>query len=119
MQTGNHSANREQQMYEELVRGIVEVLGEKIVCIVLYGSVARGRDTPDSDVDIALLMHGRLDAELLDKVLDVNVQMNLKYDKLFSLVDIDIAHWLNWKADIPYYRNIEEEGIILWKRNDV
>ena len=36
-----------------------------------------------SDVDIALVMHGKLDSDTEDRLSDFVVDMNLKYDKFF------------------------------------
>lgn len=42
----------EQNMFDELVQGIIKVLRGNVVKIVLYGSVARGTQTSESDIDI-------------------------------------------------------------------
>lgn len=80
-----------------------------------YGSVAKGTNTEESDVDIALIMHGRLDFNTEDKLSDFIVDMNLKYDKVFSVIDIDIDHFRKWIKALPFYQNVEREGIVLWK----
>ena len=46
----------EETIRTELVNGIVSIMENKLVSIVLYGSVARGKNTEESDVDIALIM---------------------------------------------------------------
>lgn len=99
----------------ELVNGIVKIMANKLVSIVLYGSVARGTNTEESDVDIALIMHGGLDFDTEDRLSDFIVDMNLKYDKVFSVIDIDIEHFQKWIKALPFYQNVEREGIVLWK----
>ena len=47
-------------MYLELVNGILRALPSQVIRIVLYGSAARGTNTPESDVDIAVFVHARL-----------------------------------------------------------
>jgi predicted nucleotidyltransferase len=42
----------EQNIMQELVAGILAVMQEQVVSIILYGSVARGTNTEDSDIDI-------------------------------------------------------------------
>ena len=37
---------------------IQETLGDRVVSVVLYGSVARGKARPDSDVDLLLILRG-------------------------------------------------------------
>lgn len=105
----------EKGVLTELVNGIVKIMGNRLVSIILYGSVAKGINTEESDVDIALIMHGRIDASVEDKLSDFIVDMNLKYDKVFSVIDIDIAHFQKWIKALPFYQNVEQEGIVLWK----
>ena len=42
----------EQYILDELVQGIREALGDRVYHIILYGSVARGTNSLESDVDI-------------------------------------------------------------------
>lgn len=105
----------EQQIIQELVVGILEVMQDKAVKIILYGSTARGTREPESDVDVALIMNGILTSETEDKLSDFIVDMNLKYDRVFSVIDIDINHFSQWENAIPFYKNMNKEGIVLWK----
>ena len=48
--------------------GIMKDMRNSIVSKgVLYGSVARGTNTAESDVDVAMLVHGALDRDAEDK----------------------------------------------------
>ena len=105
----------EQQMYDELVRGILGVLKDRAVRIVLYGSVARETNSAESDVDIAVFVHNRLDRVTEDVLADFIVDMNLKYDRVFSVIDIDNGVFNAWKSVTPFYQNVDREGIELWK----
>lgn len=104
----------EQQIYSELVAGILRALPSQVIRIVLYGSVARGTSSPDSDIDIAVFVHARLDADLEDRLSDVVVDMNLKYNKVFSVIDIDNATYQKWRDVTPFYQNVDREGVVLW-----
>ncbi len=105
----------EQNVLQELVSGILSIMQEQLVSIVLYGSVARGVNTEESDVDVALLMNGELGGDTEDKLSDFIVDMNLKYDKVFSIIDIDYQKFSTWESSIPFYQNVNKEGIVLWK----
>lgn len=98
----------------ELVNGILEIMKPSLIQIVLYGSVARGTNTEESDVDIALLIKGVLNKATEELLSDFIVEMNLKYDKVFSVIDIDYGNFLKWKDVMPYYQNLINEGIVLW-----
>lgn len=104
----------EQQVYHELVDGILRALSTQVIRIVLYGSVARGTNTPESDIDIAIFVHTKLDADMEDRLSDVVVDMNLKYNKVFSVIDIDDATYQKWRGVTPFYQNVDREGVVLW-----
>ena len=70
----------DEKILMELVKGILGVMENKVISIILYGSAARGTNTEESDVDVAILMQGNLDEETEDKLSDFIVDMNLEYD---------------------------------------
>jgi predicted nucleotidyltransferase len=105
----------EQNVLQELVAGILLVMQEQLVSIILYGSVAKGTNTEESDIDVALLTNGDIDRATEDKLSDFIVDMNLKYDKVFSVIDIDIDKFSTWEKVMPFYQNVNKEGIVLWK----
>ena len=105
----------EQRIYGELVEGILSALRGQVIRIVLYGSVARGTATNESDVDIAVFVRSKLDYDTEDRLSDFVVDMNLKYNKVFSVIDIDETIYRKWRKVTPFYKNIDNEGIVLWK----
>ena len=105
----------DKQMVDELVAGLLKIVDKQLVSVILYGSVARGTASCESDVDVALLVKGSLAPETEDALSDFIVDMNLKYDKVFSVIDIDIDNYEKWKAVTPFYQNVKQDGIVLWK----
>ena len=61
------SGQMDNEVLQELVAGILAVMHDNVERIVLYGSVARGTNTAESDVDVAMLVHGALDRDTEDK----------------------------------------------------
>lgn len=89
------------------------VYGESIVRIVLYGSYARGDNQKDSDIDIVAIVRGER-AELqerLKKVWDASSDLELEYGMIVSPTVVPFAEFEKYKDDLPYYRNIENEGV--------
>jgi len=41
--------------------------------------------------------------------------MDLQYDRVFSMVDINLEQYNKWGDILPFYRNIRKDGIVLWK----
>jgi predicted nucleotidyltransferase len=105
----------DEKIIQELVRGICSVMQEQLVEIVMYGSIARGTGTEESDVDVALIIRGQMNVETEDELSDFIVDMNLKYDKVFSVIDIDVDKFSIWESAMPFYKNVSREGIVLWK----
>ena len=103
------------QMYDELVHGLLSILSTQMIQIVLYGSTARGNADAESDIDIALFVRDRLTSRQEDQLSDLIVDLNLKYNKVFSVVDIDQQTYLKWRNVTPFYQNVDREGIVLWK----
>ena len=103
------------KILDELVDGILAIMKPSVVSIILYGSVARGTNTEESDVDVAILVKNEMDAEMEDKLYDFVVDMNLKYDKVFSVIDINYDTFRKREGVTPFYQNVTKEGIVLWK----
>lgn len=104
------------KMLLELAESLHHVYGEKLKSVVLYGSVARGTQTVDSDIDVMILVDGDNDELRLyeDRLNDVSTDFSLKYLKVLSVVDISFQEYENWRSLSPFYKNVSKEGIILY-----
>lgn len=105
-------------MYDEVLSILVpelrNIFSERIDRIILYGSVARGTQTPESDVDIAVIVRGYTEA-MHEAMTDLTVELQLEYDMVLSLVLIDYDNFREWSEQLPFYRNVQKEGITLWQ----
>ena len=105
-----------EMMKDELVHGLREIFHENMRMIILYGSVAREEATPESDIDIAIIMREEdIDEKTKEKFFEWSANMDLKYDKVFSIIDIPEERLKKWGKILPFYKNVQEEGIVLWK----
>lgn len=103
------------EMREELVQGLTDILGNNISMIILYGSVARGDATEESDVDIAIVVRSQMDDGTKRRFLSWAADMDIRYERVFSIVDIQESNMKKWEDVLPFYRNVKKEGIVLWK----
>lgn len=101
---------------EKLSASLRGVYGSKLKAIILYGSVARGTATPESDIDIMVLVDSSAEElkRYADKLCDVSTDFALEYFKVFSIIDVCYAEFSKWKQVLPFYRNIANEGVVLY-----
>jgi len=81
----------------------------------LYGSYARGDFHEESDIDI--LLTAAIDLDVLSEyktqhiIADICSRLSLEYDVTVSITVKPTAHFNKFLYDLPYYRNVVNEGI--------
>lgn len=103
------------EMKEELVQGLTAIFQNNISMIVLYGSVARNEATNVSDIDIAIIIKEEMDNQTKKRFISWAADLDIRYEKVFSIVDIREDNMKKWERVLPFYQNIRKEGIVLWK----
>ena len=101
------------EILERLIPGLVDIFQENVVTIILYGSVARGTQTQESDIDIAVIVKSYTKV-MHEQMTDFIVDLELEYDKVLTVLLIDYDKFVEWENVMPYYKNVKKEGIILW-----
>ena len=104
------------KMLLELEEKLQRVYGNKLKAVILYGSVARGTATEESDIDIMVLVDGTAQElrTFEDQLSDVSTDISIKYFKVFSIIDISDQEYMRWVNTSPFYRNVSKEGVILY-----
>ncbi len=75
----------------------------------------RGDNKLDSDIDVAAIVKGdrtTLQQEL-KKIWDVSNDWGVEYDTIISPTVIPYDEYQQYKDIMPYYQNIEREGVDL------
>jgi predicted nucleotidyltransferase len=97
----------------ELKRSLDSFLGDQLVSMVLFGSMARGDYHDESDMDVAVIVHGltrRLKGQILDEVAELELEHHMPLSVLvFS--DEEFNHLKKRERRIAL--DIEREGIPL------
>lgn len=104
-----------EEMGKDVVQGLQEIFKANVLQIILYGSVARKEETEESDIDIAFITKDSQTLDEREQLISWNSEMDLKYDRVFSIIDIEKAKLDKWGEVLPFYKNIQKEGIVLWK----
>ena len=102
------------ELRDRLVTSICKIYGDNLLSIILYGSVARNTATEDSDIDIAFLVKSD-NPSMHEKMLETLSDLDLEYNQVLAPSLIEKEKYDKWKEVLPFYQNIENEGIVLWK----
>ena len=88
-------------------------LNQELVSTILFGSVARGTDTLESDIDILVIVTED-NLEIRDKIIECVFVVNLEFDVLISPIIISNKNYGNSLfQETLLYRNIQAEGVML------
>ena len=105
-------ASREQALkIAGKIRNELEKLyGERLRGVYLYGSAARDQLTPDSDIDIAIILDTVKSAyEEIEYTGQLGSDVSLEYDTLITFFFVSEDDYN--KGRFAIHRNIKEEGI--------
>ena len=107
------SANSLAEILSKLRSELEKVIGTDLVEIILYGSFARGDFDDESDVDIAVIVkNSREELKTYQKqTVSWISSISLDYDILISINYIPLSDFEEYKDILPYYRNIDLEGV--------
>ena len=56
-----------------------------------------------------------MDDATREKFMQWSAELDLRYDKVFSIIDIQEKNMEKWGSVLPFYQNVQKEGIVLWK----
>lgn len=102
---------------DEFVKGVNEILGNRVKRIILYGSYARGDYNKSSDIDIMILTD-LTDEEIIkyrDEIIDIayDIEWDNNFDIDISPLVKNIDKFNYWLETLPFYMNVQREGVVL------
>ena len=95
------------------LRQQLEALYEtRLVDLVLYGSQARGDMTPESDVDVLVVLTGPVNpGEEISRTIEIVTALSLQYDVVISCLPVSAERFQNERS--PWLINVRREGITI------
>ena len=83
------------KVLEEFKREIEKLYRKRLKNVILYGSWARGDATQESDIDVLVVLEGKvISGEEIDRMIDIIVEINLKYGVLISVYPVSKEDYL-------------------------
>ena len=103
---------RLQTILVALKRGLRKLYGPRLKGLVLYGSYARGEATPDSDIDVAVVLDDYEDVWTeIHRYGSLVQRLCLRFNVLIALLVVGEAEWSSRRS--PILINIRQEGVSL------
>lgn len=99
----------------EFVRGVKTMLGNNLTKAILYGSYARGDYKENSDIDIMILTTlTEVEIENVEThIFDLAFEFQMDYGIDISVVIKNEEHFNYWLGALPFYDNVQKEGVVL------
>lgn len=94
------------------------MFGDRAKKIILYGSYARGDFNSSSDIDIMILTDLTDDeiVEYSEKIWDFAYDIELENNVILSISIKNIDKFNYWLESLPFYINVQNEGVVLNER---
>jgi predicted nucleotidyltransferase len=101
---------RIRKLMKKLKEGLVQIYGDKLKAVYLYGSYARGNARSDSDLDVMLVLDNYDSyGKEIDRTGELTSNLSLEYDVSISRVVMKESQWKT--GDTPLLHNIRADGI--------
>lgn len=104
--------NNSEQVIQKCKEAITKEYGQRLKGVILYGSMARKESTPDSDIDLLVLLDQPFDYFVeLRQLVDVLYPTQLESEQLISAKPVLYKDFE--MGTVSLYRNAQREGIAI------
>ena len=104
-----------QEVLMLFVQGTKKILKNNLSKLIVYGSYARGDYKENSDIDVMILTP--LSKEEIEQVensiFDLAFDLELELGIVINPVLENEAHYRYWLGALPFYDDVEKEGIVI------
>ena len=100
---------------QQFASSLRKLLGNTLDSVIVYGSYARGDYSELSDIDVMILVTLTEEKikKISDEISDTAFEYLMKFGVDISPVVTNIDHFTYWVDNLPYYRNVRDEGVRL------
>lgn len=95
-----------------LKKELIQIYGDQVHSILLYGSRARGDERPDSDIDILVVLKDEFNySEMLRLSSDLAASLSLENDVVISRAFVSKEQFEHRQT--PFLMNVRREGVVV------
>ncbi|MEW6775802.1 MAG: nucleotidyltransferase domain-containing protein [Bdellovibrionota bacterium] len=99
-------------LFADLKAVLKKEFGPRFRGLVLYGSFARGEEGPESDVDVLVLLNGRVNvARDSDRAIDATFDVSLEIERVLSVLAVPAQDFAN--SGWSFYQTVRPEALWL------
>jgi len=101
------------KILRDLKKGLVEIYGDQLQAVYLFGSFARGEGRlPDSDIDVMIVLDGEFNHREVEKRSgDFVTALCLEYDVLISWFFASSIKYT--QSRMPFMMNVRKDAVTL------
>jgi len=101
---------RIKKILSEFKEEIEKLYRKRLKRIILYGSWARGEATEESDIDVLIVLKGKvIIGKEIDRMINIITDINLKYGVLISVYPVSDDDYSTINS--PLLLNVRKEGV--------
>lgn len=104
------------RILKKLKKELMQIYGDQVDSILLYGSRARGDERPDSDIDILVVLKDDFNySEMLRLSSDLAASLSLENDVVISRAFVSREEFEHRQT--PFLMNVRREGVAVHKNS--
>lgn len=99
------------EIVKEFKKRVSDVFGE--VELILFGSYAKDTYEKESDIDVFVIMDRDVNLKIREIIYDIAYEVGLEYDVVLDVSVYSKFEWEKYRSVLPFFMNIEKEGIFV------
>jgi len=99
---------------DKFVKEIKDQLGDKILGLYLFGSVAKGTAKPGSDIDVLIIYSGIMERQLLEIASDISFDIACQHGEMIEVVPMSKEEYDRSLGRSPFLWEVLEFGVPIY-----